>query len=178
VSQLDARKLRNALGCYATGVAIMTTRTGAGEHVGVTVNSFASVSLDPPLILFSLGKTANVLEHFRDAKCFAVNILAHQQETLSNSFARPSTASWNIADFSEAENGCALFSGCVAHLECERYAQTDGGDHRILLGLVTQVHLHRRLYPLVFYRGRYSTVADPTSLDEQAVDGFAVQGWG
>jgi 3-hydroxy-9,10-secoandrosta-1,3,5(10)-triene-9,17-dione monooxygenase reductase component len=178
MSQVDGRSLRNVLGCYATGVAIMATRTQAGEHVGVTVNSFASVSLDPPLILFSLGKTASVLSHFSQAEFFTVNILAHRQEKLSNGFARPSTAPWASSRYSEAENGCALFAGCVAYLECERYAELDGGDHRILLGRVTQVHLHGTTDPLLFFRGRYGTFVSGAPMDEKAVGDFTVQGWG
>jgi flavin reductase (DIM6/NTAB) family NADH-FMN oxidoreductase RutF len=178
MSQLDGRSLRNVLGCYATGVAIIATRTQAGEHIGVTVNSFASVSLDPPLILFSLANTANVLGHFLAAGYFTVNILSHRQEALSNGFARPSTAPWESSRYSEAENGCALFEGCVAHLECERYAEVNGGDHRILLGSVTQVHLHRTTDPLLFFRGRYGTFVSEVPVDQKAVSDFTVQGWG
>src|SRR5580704_4414507 len=92
---IDSRTLRSVLGCYATGVAVIATRNIAGDHIGVTVNSFSSVSLDPPLILFSLARTAKVLACFQQTKSFAVNILGHGQESLSNMFARSSTASWD-----------------------------------------------------------------------------------
>src|ERR1700677_3327310 len=159
MSSIGMRGLRDVLGCYATGVAIVTTRTNAGEHVAVTVNSFASLSLHPPLILFSLGKKTNILAHFQRTPCFAVNILAHTQESLSNVFARPSTASWNTTPYSEGANGCALFADVLAQLECSRYAEIDGGDHRTFFGQITQMHLGRAADPLLFYRGRHGSYA-------------------
>jgi 3-hydroxy-9,10-secoandrosta-1,3,5(10)-triene-9,17-dione monooxygenase reductase component len=175
------RTLRDVLGCYATGVAIISTLTSEGEHVAVTVNSFASLSLDPPLILFSLGKTANILAHFQRAQCFAVNILAHQQESLSNAFARPSTACWDACTYSVGENGCALFAGVLAQLECSRYAEIDGGDHRTFFGQVTQMHLGRGADPLLFYRGRYGTYVcgafEKVPVPESSLSDFAPSGW-
>jgi flavin reductase (DIM6/NTAB) family NADH-FMN oxidoreductase RutF len=175
------RTLRDVLGCYATGVAIISTRTGKGEHVAVTVNSFASLSLNPPLVLFSLGKTANILTHFQLAQCFAVNILAHQQESLSNVFARPSGACWDTCTYSEGDNGCALFADVLAQLECSRYAEIDGGDHRTFFGQVTQMHLGRGADPLLFYRGRYGTYArssfEKMPVPEGSLSDFAPNGW-
>ena len=153
MTPIGMRSLRDVLGCYATGVAIITTRTDAGEHVAVTVNSFASVSLSPPLILFSLGKTANILAHFQQTQSFAVNILAHPQESLSNAFARPSTASWDTATYSEGASGCALFAEVLAQLECSRYAEIDGGDHRTFFGEVTEMHLGRGAIRSFFIEG-------------------------
>jgi flavin reductase (DIM6/NTAB) family NADH-FMN oxidoreductase RutF len=157
-TRVDPRALRNALGCYGTGVAVITTRDAEGRHVGVTVNSFASVSLDPPLILFSLLRNANILAAFQSFPHFAVNILAHPQEALSNSFARPSSASWDFPH-TAGDNTCALFPGALAQLECTRHAELDGGDHVILLGRVTRIHQHDAADPLLFYRGRYGTYA-------------------
>ena len=175
------RTLRDVLGCYATGVAIISTRTGKGEHVAVTVNSFASLSLDPPLVLFSLGKKTNILTHFQQAQCFAVNILAHQQESLSNVFARPSSARWDTCTYSEGDNGCALFADVLAQLECSRYAEIDGGDHRTFFCQVTQMHLGRAADPLLFYRGRYGTYArssfEKMPVPEGSLSDFAPNGW-
>lgn len=159
MAEIDTRSLRNVLGCYATGVAVIAARTSAQQHVGVTVNSFSSLSLDPPLILFSLAKTAGVLAHFQQAEHFSVNILSHKQEALSNMFARPSTASWSSVDHTDGEDGCALIAGCVAQLECRRHGEIDGGDHRILIGTVDRYHLLASAHPLLFYRGRYGTYA-------------------
>jgi flavin reductase (DIM6/NTAB) family NADH-FMN oxidoreductase RutF len=181
MTSIGVRGLRDVLGCYATGVAIVSTRTNTGEHVAVTVNSFASLSLNPPLILFSLGKSANILGHFQQARCFAVNILAHTQESLSNIFARPSSASWDIAPYSEGANGCALFADVLAQLECSRYAEIEGGDHRTFFGEVTQMHLGPPADPLLFYRGRYGTYArsqlEKIPTPDSSLSDFAPTGW-
>jgi flavin reductase (DIM6/NTAB) family NADH-FMN oxidoreductase RutF len=181
MSSIGRRSLRDVLGCYATGVAIVATRTSTREHVAVTVNSFASLSLDPPLILFSLGKTANILPHFQRTQCFAVNILAHSQESLSNIFARPSSAAWDTALYTEGSNGCALFADVLAQLECSRYAEIDGGDHRTFFGEVTRIHLGPPADPLLFYRGRYGTYArsqlEKVPTPDSTLSDFAPTGW-
>lgn len=182
MNAIDARSLRNALGCYATGVAVIATRTAEGAHVAVTVNSFSSVSLDPPLILFSLGNSANILAHFHAAASFTVNILNHAQEALSNAFARPSTACWEQVTWREADNGCALLDGALAQLECSRFAELDGGDHRILLGRVTQLHIGSPADPLLFFRGRYGTwqagARDIAPASGGSLSDFSSLGWG
>jgi flavin reductase (DIM6/NTAB) family NADH-FMN oxidoreductase RutF len=157
MAEIDTRSLRNVLGCYATGVAVIATRTAALQHVGVTVNSFSSLSLDPPLVQFSLVRTAGVLTHFQQAEHFSVNILSHKQEAVSNIFARPSTASWESVNHVDGEDGCALIAGCLAQLECRRHEEIDGGDHRIFIGAVVRYHLLEPAHPLLFYRGRYGT---------------------
>ena len=182
MAQMDTRALRNVLGCYATGVAIITTRGAAEGHFGVTVNSFCSVSLEPPLILFSLARTANVALTFLMAKSFSVNILRHGQESLSNMFARPSTASWTEMNFIEGENGCALFSNCLAQLECHKASEVEGGDHIIFLGEVSRFHIHPSADPLLFYRGAYGTFTCDRWRKLPPPDGslseFVVPGWG
>ncbi len=187
MAEIDTRSLRDVLGCYATGVAVIATRTAALQHVGVTVNSFSSLSLDPPLVLFSLVKTAGVLTHFQQAAHFSVNILSHKQETLSNMFARPSTASWSSVDYVDGEDGCALLAGCLAQLECRRQEEIDGGDHRIFMGAVVRYHLFAPAHPLLFYRGRYGTyarnewdIAPPPSstLSDFTVSDPTAPGWG
>jgi len=179
---IDSCALRKILGCYATGVAIITARTTANDHIGVTVNSFSSVSLNPPLILFSLARSANVVAFFRQANSFAVNILGHEQQALSNMFARPSTASWTDAHFTEASNGCALFVNSLAQLECNKAAELDGGDHLIFLGEVTGLHLRAAGDPLLFFRGAYGTYSRDQWSRIPPADGslseFAVTGWG
>jgi len=158
MAQIETLTLRKAMGCFATGVAIVTTRRSE-QHLGVTVNSFSSVSLEPPLILFSLVRSANIFETFHQATNFAVNILSQGQQRLSNMFARPSTADWNEVTFREGRNGCALLSDCLVQLECSKVSELDGGDHVIFLAEVSQVHLHGSGDPLLFYRGAYGTYA-------------------
>jgi len=179
---IDPSSLRNVLGCFATGVAVLTTRASTGQHVAVTINSFASVSLNPPLILFALAKRANVLPHFQSAKNFAINILSHGQESLSNMFARPSSADWEEIPFIEGENGCALFADSLAQLECEPYAEIDGGDHRVFFGTVIRLHLHSVVDPLLFYRGQYGSYSRSRWEENVVQDGtltdFSIGGWG
>lgn len=178
---IDTRKLRKVLGCYATGVAVITARTCDGHHIAVTVNSFSSVSLDPPLVLFALVRSANVLAGFQQTASFAVNILGRRQQALSNMFARPSSARWEETDFIHATNGCALFAESLAHLECDKIAELDGGDHLIFLGRVTDFHIRAEDDPLLFYRGAYGTFThDPfqkTSPPDGSLLEFAVAGW-
>jgi flavin reductase (DIM6/NTAB) family NADH-FMN oxidoreductase RutF len=156
-TSFDPREFRNALGCYATGVAVITTRTEDEKDVGVTVNSFSSLSLDPPLVLFSIAKNANVLAAFRNAGCFAVNILSEQQRALSNMFAKPSSADFAKADYRRGSKGAALFDEALAHLECRNAQQIDGGDHVIFVGQVEAMSVLAPRNPLLFYRGTYGT---------------------
>lgn len=182
MEQIDPRALRNVLGCYATGVAIITARTPGGEHVGVTVNSFSSVSLDPPLILFSVARNTNVFRSLKEARNFSVNILAHNQQSLSSMFAKPSTADFKKSVFTEGHNGCALFHDSLAQLECDKEAEIDGGDHLVFLGRVTNCHLRTPTKPLLFFRGAYGTYsrdqlrALPPA--DSSLSEFSVTGWG
>lgn len=179
---IDPRSLRNVLGCYATGVAVITARGAGGAHVGVTVNSFSSVSLDPPLVLFSLARKANVLESLMQADRFAVNILAQSQIDVSNRFARPSTAQFVEGEFREGAGGCALLHASLAQIECDKASVVDGGDHLIFLGGVTSVALLAPAHPLLFYRGAYGTYQKEQWSQLPAADGslteFVVPGWG
>ena len=155
----DLRALRNALGCYPTGVAIVTARIPGGRHVGVTVNSFTSLSLDPPLLLFCLARKANVLAAFDEAPHFAINVLAHAQHALSSAFARPTSA--RIEDWKHVagDNGCALLDGALASFECRKRECLPGGDHVIFVGEVTAFRCVAAAGPLVFYQGQYGTFA-------------------
>ena len=180
MAQTDTRSLRNVLSCFATGVAVITARTVEDAHIGVTVNSFSSVSLDPPLILFSLGRNANVLSSFQQIESFVVNILGQGQQALSNMFARPSTASWDDAEFTHSTNGCALFADALAQLECKKVDELEGGDHIIFLGEVTKFHLRAPADPLLFFRGAYGTYTRDqwSKLPPSDLTGFAIEGWG
>lgn len=159
MDQIDTKVLRQVLGCYATGVAVITTRTSDGTDAAVTVNSFASVSLAPPLVLFSMALTSNITPTFLAAGDFTVNVLSEAQQSISNRFARPSSASWDGIELSRGHNGCALLRGSLAQLECRKHHAVDGGDHVIFLGLVTSVHLSAERDALLFFRGAYGTYA-------------------
>lgn len=161
----DARGFRNALGCFATGVTIVTTRGSGGAPVGMTVNSFSSVSLDPPLILFSLRKAAYSLSAFTAAERFAVHVLAAGQGALSNRFAMASAEKWEGVDHEHSEHGCVVIKGGLATFECARHNVVDGGDHLIFLGRVLRFR-HAEGEPLLFMRGAYRNLA--ATEDEQA----------
>ncbi len=159
ISDFDERALRTALGNFATGVTIVTTKAEGNRSLGLTVSSFNAVSLSPPLILFSIGKKALAYEAWRSAKRFVVNILEEGQSELSSRFGRPSEDKWCGLDVQEVECGF-LFDEAVMAFECHAYRTYDGGDHDILLGQVVAFHDMGRkdAHPLVFYRGRYSRI--------------------
>jgi len=160
-------EFRTALGTFATGVSIVTTCSRDGGPVGVTINSFTSVSLDPPLVLFCLGRAAQTFDAFSDCTGFAVNILNEQQEDLSSRFAAADAETrWNGVSFSRSPLGFPLLPDCLATLDCTRQSLQVGGDHIILLGRVTSLAVGTATRPLLFFRGQYATlggldIADP-----------------
>ena len=151
----DPKTFRNVLGFFTTGVAIITTQEASGKNVGVTVNSFSSVSLTPPLILFSMAITSNCTPTFEKSKHFTVNILGSKQRDLAMAFARPSTADWDGVGVSSGQNGCLLIDGAIAHLECELFNVVPGGDHLIFIGKVTRINSDESDAPLLYYRGAF-----------------------
>lgn len=155
----DARAFRQALGHFATGVAIVTARTATGEAVGMTMSSFNSVSLDPPLVLFSVARSAYSLEAMRAAKGFCVNVLGRHQEALSNRFSRALEDKWQDVAHRSGVHDVPLLEGAIAHFECEPYARHDGGDHEIFLARVLRFSTPCAQEPLVFYRGRYHALS-------------------
>ena len=154
---LDARALRHALGHYATGVTIVTTRTPAGAHTGVTVNSFTSVSLAPPLVLFCLAMRSSLLTAFEHAGHFAVNVLAKKQQALSNRFAKPSSNTWDDVPYRVGADGCAILTGALGAFECERHDLHPCGDHLIVVGRVLRFETVDMADPLAFFQGSYGT---------------------
>lgn len=152
---IDPHQFREVCGQYATGVAVITA-AASGRQVGVTVNSFSSVSLDPPLVQFSLDRKASVFPVFTDCGHFVVNVLSRDQQALSNLFAVNSEA-FEEVEFSEGIGGCPVFADCVANLECEKFAVYEGGDHVIILGQVKQLRCAPTNEPLLFFRGTYGT---------------------
>jgi len=160
------KEFRQTLGCYGTGVAVITLINEAGDDLGVTINSFASVSLEPPLILFSMANTSNITSLFDPSKKFVVNVLAHDQEKLAMNFARPSTASWSEIHFSRGENNCAKLSGSLAFFECDVESIFPGGDHKILIGRVEKIHSGASTDPLLFFRGFFGTHLKNAKINE------------
>ena len=155
------RAFRDALGCFATGVCIVTCCTADGTPHGVTVNSFSSVSLDPPLILFSLDRVNNSFRHFHAAQAFAVNVLSSRQEGLSRDFARQTGDRFDGVAYDPGQTGAPVLPGSLAVFECARHATYDGGDHEIFVGRVENFLCQPDDETLLYYRGRYRRVAPP-----------------
>ena len=155
--ELDQRDFRNALGAFPTGVCLITTLGPGGERAGLTVNSFSSVSLDPPMVLWSLARSASCAGVFRDAEYFAINVLAASDAQLSSHFAKPGADKFApyANRFSAGLGGVPLLEGAVATFECHSRYRKYGGDHIILIGVVER-YKHSELAPLVFHRGRYA----------------------
>jgi flavin reductase (DIM6/NTAB) family NADH-FMN oxidoreductase RutF len=155
---LDSRSLRDALGEFATGVAVVTARAADGLPVGVTINSFASVSLEPPLVLWSLGLQSPSLAVFESCSHYAVNILAADQADLSQRFAQSQSDKFSGIETKVGVGGTPLLPGCCAWFECRNEMRYPGGDHIILVGFVENFCRDSKA-PLVFHGGRYRELA-------------------
>lgn len=153
-SEVNTRELRAAFGQYATGVTVVTADLGGGKRVGMTANSFTSVSLDPPLILWCPGRNSASTEHFRLSTHFGINVLAREQHHLSRQFATPAEDKFAGVDVIEDPSGVPLIAGALAHFVCRTVSTHEAGDHLILVGEVEDFRVHGG-EPLVFHSGRY-----------------------
>jgi flavin reductase (DIM6/NTAB) family NADH-FMN oxidoreductase RutF len=150
----DRRDYRSALGQFATGVTIVTARAKDGHRIGLTVNSFTSVSLDPPLVLWCLSRQATDFAHFHAASRFAVNVLSVRQHHHSRQFATTLADKFTGVESEDASDGSPLLKGATAHFICRVAGRFEGGDHVIILGEVEEYHWNAG-EPLVFHSGRY-----------------------
>lgn len=155
----DGRLFRRVLGLFPTGVTIVTTWDADGQPVGATVSSFNSVSLDPPLVLFSLARNMACCEAFAAGGPLAIHVLGDAQEDLSNRFARGGADKWADLAYGAGEHGAPLLAGTLATFECRPYAQYPGGDHTIFVAEVKQLRF-RDGSPLVFSAGGYRRLAE------------------
>lgn len=154
VPEIDARELRNVLGAFVTGVTVITTIDKDGKSHGLTANSFSSVSLDPPLVLWSQSLRAPSHPVFRDTDRFAVNILSEDQFTVADQFARAGADKFAGCEVRPGLGGVPLIEGCAAWIECRREQNLPGGDHMVFLGRVERIQ-RSQTAPLVFGGGRY-----------------------
>jgi flavin reductase (DIM6/NTAB) family NADH-FMN oxidoreductase RutF len=155
---IEPRMLRHALGRFATGVTIVTTCCADGKLEGLTVNSFSSVSLDPPLVLWSLHRNAPSLGSFLDAGHFAINVLATHQHALSQHFARPAKHKFEGVEHERGIRGSPLLPECLANFECRTETTIAGGDHMIFIGRIERAS-HGDGHPLIFSAGKYCAPA-------------------
>ncbi|MBU6257046.1 MAG: flavin reductase [Burkholderiales bacterium] len=156
--RFDARDFRLALGRFATGVTIITARGADGTPVGITANSFNSVSMDPPMVLWSLAKTARSLPVFSAASQWNVHILANDQEALSNRFARAGEDKFAALELDTGAGEAPLIQGCSARFQCRTAFCYEGGDHLIFVGEVVAYDRSERA-PLLFVTGGYALAA-------------------
>lgn len=154
---IDPTELRRCLGAFVTGVTVITALDEDGQPIGMTANSFNSVSLDPPLIVWSLRTSAKIFPQYRRAPRFVVNILSEDQVAISNQFARPVNDRFEGVSTTAGIDGVPLIDGCAAYLECRTEATHPGGDHVIFLGRVERIVATSRK-PLAFGAGRYMVV--------------------
>ena len=154
----DTRSLRNALGTFATGITVLTARDADGRPVGATISSFGSVSLDPPLVSWSLGLHSPSLAVFESCSHYAVNVLAADQVEFSQRFSQPLDDRFAGIEFQSGAGGAPLLPGCCAWFECRNEMRYPGGDHLILVGYVENFR-HEDKPPLIFHGGRYRSLA-------------------
>ena len=150
-------EFRTSLGMFATGVTIVTARTGSGELIGLTANSFNSVSLDPPLVLWSLARAAGSLAAFRTGSHYAINILAADQKDLAERFALKGADRWQGVAFTEGAGGAPLLAGAAAIFECFNRSRYEEGDHVIFVGEVERCSHTAGASPLLFHGGEFYT---------------------
>jgi flavin reductase (DIM6/NTAB) family NADH-FMN oxidoreductase RutF len=158
----DGRDFRNALGNFGTGVTVITTIDQESRPYGVTVSSFNSVSLDPPLILWSQVRSAPSHQAFVEAPVFVVNILAESQKDLSNHFAKPSEDKFKGIAHYLSPQGIPILEGTLGHFVCAKEREVDGGDHLIFIGRVLSYSYNTSEHaaPLFFWKGKYHSAAD------------------
>ena len=150
--------LRECLGRFATGVTVVTCRGSEGP-CGITANSFSSVSLEPPLVLWNIAKVSNSLQAYLDAEHFAINVLAAGQQELSSYFAQSDHTVFNGIDYDTSARGVPLLPDSVARFECRTHQVHDCGDHYIIVGEVESFRSDER-EPLLFYNGRYVAMSE------------------
>lgn len=153
-SAIDPRDFRKALGTFATGVTIVTAMASDGKPYGVTCNSFASVSLNPPLVLWSLGTFSQSLPIFQNASHFAINVLGASQQALASQFAQPRDDRFSGVSWTPGLGNAPLIAGSVANFQCRAANRYYGGDHVIFLGAV-EFYAYSRREPLLFARGSF-----------------------
>ena len=157
---IDPREFRDTVGHFATGITIITTCQEDGTPVGLTANSFTSLSLDPPMVLFCLDSNVASFEAFRAGGHFAVNILSEKQQHLSSRFAKSGPEKWEGVAFDAGHTGSPILPGSLACMECKVSSISEGGDHVIVIGEVIRMERTQEdVMPLLYYRGGYANLS-------------------
>lgn len=163
MSQIDQKAFRSALGQFATGVTVITTLNQQGQKVGMTANSFSSVSLDPMLVLWSIARSSKSFEEFVAADRFAIHVLHANQQAISSQFASNCDDRFCNVSHCEGLGGIPLLSDFSAVFQCQTEHQYDGGDHVIIVGRVVAFE-NREQPPLIFHAGRYADLDLPVAV--------------
>ena len=154
-NNFDERAFRNAVGSFATGVMVMTCTGGNEGLIGVTMNSFSSVSLDPPLVSFCIAESLTEFETLLETDKFALNLLREDQQDLSNQFAKSGPDKWKGVSYREGPNSAPIIEPNHGALLCTKHAQYECGDHYIVVARVKEIVNGGDETPLIFYRGKY-----------------------
>lgn len=179
MSVTDARLLRNLLGRFPTGVVVVTAETGEGQRLGMTISSFNTVSLDPPLILFSIQRNALSIDLWKSVDRYAVNVLTRAQQGLANKFARARDEKWEGVDCLSSPGHAPVLKGSAVAFQCEAYARYEGGDHEIFLGKIVSLDEEdgaRGADPLIFHSGKFRALAEEQAYTP-ASDAVYLHGW-
>jgi flavin reductase (DIM6/NTAB) family NADH-FMN oxidoreductase RutF len=152
---VDQSEFRRVMGHFATGVTVITTHDGSGKLTGLTANAVSSVSLNPPLVLVCIDKSAESYPSFGASKVFAINILSEEQETISRRFAKSGGDKFTGLGYRAGKTGAPLLNDTIAFLDCEVRHEFDAGDHTIYVGEVTDLGVEGELDPLLYFRGGY-----------------------
>ena len=151
-------EFRGTMSLYPTGVCVVSAQVDERAPFGITINSFTSLSLEPPLVMWNLQKTSDKYKEWRDAEFFAVNMLRADQKDLSLKFAMRGQSAIDESLLYRAESGCPILSDCLATLECKVHARYEEGDHVIIIGEVLNAKSDPEADPLTFHKGIYGTV--------------------
>ncbi|HZG73416.1 MAG TPA: flavin reductase family protein [Chondromyces sp.] len=149
---------KEALGNYPTGVTIVTTTTSEGKPVGLTVNSFASVSLDPLMVLWSIDHGVSTIKEFTEGGKFAVHILAGNQQELCKTFASKGVDRFSTCQWAFSNNHLPVIEGAFAVLECKTFKTVEAGDHTILIGEVTDIEIDKSKDPMLYHRRHFASI--------------------
>jgi flavin reductase (DIM6/NTAB) family NADH-FMN oxidoreductase RutF len=154
---MDERRLRDIAGSFATGVTVVTSQAHDGHPIGMTVNSFTSLSLDPPMVLVTIAKRASLYADFLSAESFAVNVLSAAQEGISRTFAAKEIDRFAHIDYRQEATGAPVLDGVLGYFDCKVAERYEGGDHIILVGEVIDGDVCEG-QPLVFFKGQYASL--------------------
>lgn len=156
--KIDSKEFRNILGNYPTGVCVITSFLPNGQPIGMTVGSFTSVSLDPPLIGFFSDHKSQTWQHIAKIKKFCVNILSEDQQNLGKQFSSRAEDKFDGVSFDLSDNGLPIFPNIVSWIDCELHDVVETGDHFLALGHVQNIALNDNQRPLIFYQGQFDGI--------------------